>query len=88
MRPLLPTIAHVTILFLTLTAMAATNDTSIHTQPPIIRSWGTEAGLPQNSVNAVVQTLDGYLWLGTQDGLVRFDGERFKTLAKNVQVAG
>jgi ligand-binding sensor domain-containing protein/signal transduction histidine kinase len=49
------------------------------TQAPIIRSWGTEAGLPQNSVNAIVQTRDGYLWLGTQDGLARFDGVRFKS---------
>src|ERR1051326_1363157 len=31
--------------------------------------WTTESGLPQNSVNALVQTRDGYLWLGTYDGL-------------------
>ena len=43
----------------------------------VIRSWGTGAGLPQNSVNAIVQTRDGYLWLGTRDGLARFDGVRF-----------
>ncbi|HUC84744.1 MAG TPA: two-component regulator propeller domain-containing protein [Candidatus Acidoferrales bacterium] len=47
-------------------------------QAPIIRSWGTEAGLPQNSVNAIVQSQDGYLWLATRDGLARFDGIRFK----------
>ncbi len=39
--------------------------------------WGTSSGLPQNSVQAVVQTRDGYLWFGTQEGLVRFDGSRF-----------
>ena len=43
----------------------------------VIRSWGTEAGLPQNTVNAITQTRDGYLWLGTRDGLARFDGVRF-----------
>jgi len=43
----------------------------------VIKSWGTEAGLPQNNVNAIVQTRDGYLWLGTQGGLARFDGVRF-----------
>lgn len=43
----------------------------------VIRSWGTTAGLPQNSVNAIVQTRDGYLWLATRDGLARFDGVRF-----------
>ena len=39
--------------------------------------WTTADLLPQNSVNAIVQTRDGYLWLGTYGGLVRFDGERF-----------
>ena len=36
-----------------------------------------EDGLPQNAVAAIVQTRDGYLWLGTYNGLVRFDGVRF-----------
>jgi ligand-binding sensor domain-containing protein len=40
-------------------------------------AWDSERGLPQNSVTAVVQTADGYIWLGTQEGLVRFDGVRF-----------
>ena len=39
--------------------------------------WTTDNGLPQNSVTAVVQARNGYLWLGTQEGLVRFDGVRF-----------
>src|SRR5262245_31850831 len=39
--------------------------------------WKAENGLPQNSVQAIVQTRDGYLWLGTQEGLVRFDGVQF-----------
>jgi len=39
--------------------------------------WTSDSGLPQNSVSAIVQTHDGYLWLGTQEGLVRFDGVRF-----------
>lgn len=43
----------------------------------VVRAWGTEAGLPQNTVNTIIQTRDGYLWLGTQDGLARFDGVRF-----------
>jgi len=41
------------------------------------RVWTTEQGLPQNTVRAMVQTRDGHLWLGTQEGLVRFDGVRF-----------
>jgi signal transduction histidine kinase/sugar lactone lactonase YvrE len=39
--------------------------------------WTTEEGLPQNTVTSIVQTRDGYLWLGTFGGLVRFDGARF-----------
>ncbi len=44
--------------------------------------WQRSQGLPQNSVNAVVQTRDGYLWLGTQEGLVRFDGVKFTLFSK------
>jgi diguanylate cyclase (GGDEF)-like protein len=39
--------------------------------------WNSESGLPQNTIDAIVQTRDGYLWLGTEEGLVRFDGVRF-----------
>ena len=41
------------------------------------RSWGTQDGLPQGSVQTIAQTPDGYLWFGTRAGLVRFDGVRF-----------
>src|SRR5271157_2866494 len=39
--------------------------------------WQTEQGLPQNTIMSTVQTRDGYIWLGTELGLVRFDGVRF-----------
>ena len=39
-----------------------------------VNVWTTDEGLPQNVVMAMTQTRDGYLWLGTLDGLVRFDG--------------
>ena len=39
--------------------------------------WNTADGLPQSSVIALAQTPDGYLWLGTLNGLVRFDGNSF-----------
>lgn len=42
------------------------------------KRWTTEEGLPQNTVSSMVQTSDGYLWLGTFGGLVRFDGVNFK----------
>ncbi len=43
------------------------------------QAWGTDAGLPQNTVHSILQTRDGYLWLGTDGGLVRFDGTDFVT---------
>lgn len=44
--------------------------------------WTTDNGLPQNSVGAIAQTPDGYLWIGTEEGLARFDGARFVTFDK------
>ena len=46
--------------------------------PFVCRAWRAEDGLPQDSVGAIVQTGDGYLWIGTRGGLARFDGVRFK----------
>lgn len=43
------------------------------------RNYGIDQGLPQASVNALLQGRDGYLWIGTFGGLVRFDGDAFKT---------
>src|SRR6185437_10587000 len=42
------------------------------------RNWQSDKGLPNNSVFAIAQTSDGYLWLGTSVGLVAFDGNRFQ----------
>ena len=39
--------------------------------------WLTENGLPQNTVQAIIQTRDGYLWIGTQEGLAKFNGTGF-----------
>ena len=43
----------------------------------LITTWEREDGLPQSTVTCIVQTHDGYLWLGTFNGLARFDGARF-----------
>jgi ligand-binding sensor domain-containing protein/signal transduction histidine kinase len=40
--------------------------------------WQTEDGLPHNIVQAITQTRDGYLWVGTREGLARFDGNHFE----------
>ncbi|MCW3052054.1 MAG: Two component regulator propeller, partial [Chthonomonadales bacterium] len=41
--------------------------------------WTTKDGLPTAAINAMAQTPDGYLWLATNAGLVRFDGVTFQT---------
>jgi signal transduction histidine kinase/CheY-like chemotaxis protein/ligand-binding sensor domain-containing protein len=42
--------------------------------------WREKEGLPQVTVNAILQTKDGYLWVGTNEGLCRFDGVRFVSI--------
>ena len=41
------------------------------------RTWTTENGLAQNTIYALAQTADGYLWIGSEGGLARFDGFHF-----------
>ena len=50
-------------------------------QPSVhaVEIWRQPQGLPQNSVLALLQTRDSYLWIGTKGGLSRFDGVRFTT---------
>ncbi|HEY0784954.1 MAG TPA: two-component regulator propeller domain-containing protein [Acidobacteriaceae bacterium] len=42
------------------------------------QSWQSDTGLPQSTVRAIVQTRDGYLWVGTEAGLARYDGVEFR----------
>lgn len=44
----------------------------VHTQ------WTVNDGLPQDTIKAIYQTKDGFIWLGTEEGIVRFDGFNFK----------
>src|SRR6185295_15201382 len=46
-------------------------------------SWTTDNGLPRNSIASIIQTRDGYLWMATVEGLVRFDGVQFKVFNKS-----
>ncbi len=46
-------------------------------------SWTAADGLPQNIIVDIVQARDGYLWMATFDGLVRFDGVRFVIFDRN-----
>ncbi|HEU5458373.1 MAG TPA: two-component regulator propeller domain-containing protein [Terracidiphilus sp.] len=51
------------------------------------QSWVMENGLPQNTIHALAQTPDGFLWLGTEVGLVRFDGHSFAVLDQSTTPA-
>jgi len=71
----------VALMFSALPAGASLDPNKAITQY-IHKLWQTDAGLPENSVIAVAQTQDGYLWLGTEVGLVRFDGVKFTLFDK------
>jgi ligand-binding sensor domain-containing protein/AraC-like DNA-binding protein len=47
-----------------------------------LRTWTVQSGLPLNTITALIQTQDGYIWIGTGAGLARFDGVRFATFTK------
>lgn len=62
---------------LIIAASPAAGEPTASPPPYFHHSWTTENGLPDNAVTAVVQTRDGYLWIGTYGGLARFDGAQF-----------
>ncbi len=65
---------------------AGNADAGLDPAKPIVQLhrdvWNTDDGLPQNTVPAVTQASNGYLWFGTELGLVRFDGVRFTVFDK------
>src|ERR1700744_5876092 len=69
------------------TARAQTARPLTHPQEFTVDQWTTVDGLPQNSVNAIAQTPDGYIWVGTFGGLAEFDGIRFDA-AERIDAAG
>jgi ligand-binding sensor domain-containing protein/signal transduction histidine kinase/CheY-like chemotaxis protein/HPt (histidine-containing phosphotransfer) domain-containing protein len=53
----------------------------------VLDNWQVTEGLPQASALAIARTPDGYLWVGTQEGVARFDGVRFTVFDANNQPA-
>src|SRR5205823_9091690 len=45
-------------------------------------TWTQGEGLPSDTVRSIVQTLDGFLWIGTDEGLARFDGHDFTVFGR------
>ena len=68
----------VRLLFLSIVVSAHTASARVTDSVLFVsKQWGMSEGLPQSSVNDVIQTRDGYLWLATFGGLARFDGVSF-----------
>ncbi len=55
-------------------------DTATNASLWSLRPWQTEDGLPDNSVTGVAQTTDGYIWVATYGGLMRFNGATFSAV--------
>jgi signal transduction histidine kinase/ligand-binding sensor domain-containing protein len=89
LNPVTTALSSVRDLLILLAALLATASAACALQPgtPLSgysrQSWVMENGLPQNTVQALAQTTDGFLWLGTEIGLVRFDGNSFLTYDQN-----
>ncbi len=72
------------ILFLILVLLLIPHLTALDPEQPVNRfltdEWGINRGLPSDTINAIAQTKNGYLWIGTNKGLVRFDGLTFEII--------
>ncbi len=66
-------------LVLALRTEPASAQSPVPIAPYRVEQFSSNNGLPQNTVSAIAQTPDGYIWIGTYDGLVRYDGLRFTT---------
>jgi ligand-binding sensor domain-containing protein len=64
---------------LVLLVQVVANGAATGTSDYLIDVWTGDSGLPNGSVTAIAQTPEGYLWVGTLNGLARFDGVRFVT---------
>lgn len=53
-------------------------ETSVALSDYFVESWSTKDGLPHNSINAIAQTREGYLWFGTWEGFARYNGKSFQ----------
>ena len=75
MRRLLSIIGLLLLLGVPLNSQALRGDKALHHY--VRASWSIQDGLPQISALAIEQDRDGYIWVGTQTGLARFDGVQF-----------
>jgi signal transduction histidine kinase/ligand-binding sensor domain-containing protein/CheY-like chemotaxis protein/HPt (histidine-containing phosphotransfer) domain-containing protein len=67
----------IAVLLMAVCGQAFALDPTLQPSQYVLDNWQIPEGLPQSSAQAIARTPDGYLWVGTQEGLARFDGVRF-----------
>jgi ligand-binding sensor domain-containing protein len=70
------------LLFIEASSLGAALDPAKSLNAYVRRTWDIDSGLPQNTITAMIQTPDGYMWFGTENGLARFDGRNFTVFDK------
>lgn len=64
----------------------SSQDKSLPISDYFTQTWSTHDGLPHNGINTILQTSDGYLWVGTWEGLARFNGRDFKVFTRGSKI--
>ncbi len=76
-----PSLLRETLTLLTMAAIFILIPAIVFSSPRdkyVVTSWTTDSGLPQNSVTSILQAKNGYIWIGTFGGLVRYNGNDFR----------
>jgi signal transduction histidine kinase/ligand-binding sensor domain-containing protein/DNA-binding response OmpR family regulator len=83
----MPTRGLLAALLMVISGHALALDPSLKPSQYILDQWQIPEGLPQNAAVTIARTPDGYLWVGTQEGLARFDGVRFIVFDRSNETA-
>lgn len=75
--------AFVTLMIIICALPAVALDPHVHPTQYSMRTWNNQDGLPQNTVQTILQGHRGYLWFATQEGFARFDGVSFRVWDTN-----
>ena len=75
------------VLLMIVAGHALALDPSLKISQYVLDQWQIPEGLPQNSAGSIARTPDGYLWIGTEEGLARFDGVRFVVFDRSNETA-